>query len=89
MNSKSGASLCAQGLSRILGLCYIKAALRKYVRMWPAKNKIQSQLGIFKNLYYGIYVIKVYSNKSIHDEIENWKVDFAGSEFEEPAQEHE
>ena len=86
MNSKLGASLCAQGLSGILGLYYIKAALRKYVEMWPAKNKIQSQLGIFKNLY-GRYVIKVFSNKSIHaahDEIENWKVDFASSEFEEP-----
>ena len=89
MNSKLGASLCAQGLSRILGLYYyIKAALRKYVRMWLAKNKRQSQLGIFKNLYRR-YVIKVYSNKSIHDEIENWKVDFASSEFEEPVQEHE
>ena len=88
LNSKLGASLYAQGLSSILGLYYIKAAPRKYVRMWPAKNKMQSQLGILKNLY-GRYVIKVYSNKSIHaahDEIENWKVDFARSEFEEPVQ---
>ena len=56
--------------------------------MWPAKNKIQSRLGIFKNLY-GRYAIKVYSNKSIHaarDEMENWKVNFASSEFEELVQ---